>query len=381
MPGKLNVYNLGDLGVDLVSSPLHSPDGTFVQAQNVLVDPNQAEHGLSKRPGMTKLTSAGAAAGALLAIAPIPFFDPSSPGLIGTVLVRRVNTTDAEYTTDGVTWIASAGLFQASPSNYPSTLQNRTVPRLYYVTTGGLICYLSGNPPANTQVDTTPALTNGHICAVDTDELYFVSQNLIYLSDGATNTLICENPWDGAGVPGKLIKFDGNLYCGSSTSGASGKIYRYDGGTTWTEEAAFTDVNTVSKFAVFHGRLYACLKVTGSPDGAIDKIVVREGGAWRAVHNATGDFHGLCAFNEQLFVVRDTGAATEVWFSTDGETFILDEDLNASFTVGAREADLVAWNGNLYCLPATKPVYKRTTAGVWSESDPTAPLGIVMGAY
>jgi len=381
MPGKIDAYNLGDLGVDLVSSPLHSADGTMLLAQNVIVEPKGGQHAIAKRPGHTKLNT-DAAAGALLAICPIPFADPSSTWIEGTVLVRRVNTTDAEYTTDGVTWNAAAGLFSASPANYPSTLQNRTVPRLYYVTTGGFLCFISGNPPANTQVDNLPSISgNGNVCAVDTDEIYFVSQQLIYQSDGATNTLLCANPWDGSGVPGMLFKYAGELYCASTTSGVSGKIYRYAGGTTWTEEAAFTDVNSVSKFCVFHGRLYACLEVTGSPDGGIDKIVVRVNGTWQSVHDATGDFYGICAFNEQLFVARKTATATEIWVSSDGETWTLDEDLNASFTVGARETDLVAWNGNLYALPTTKSVYKRTPAGAWSESDATPPLGIVMGAY
>jgi len=57
MPAKINLYNLGVIGVDLVSSPLHSADGSFVSAQNAGSSPEDTEESLRKRPGMTQLTS------------------------------------------------------------------------------------------------------------------------------------------------------------------------------------------------------------------------------------------------------------------------------------------------------------------------------------
>lgn len=56
MPGKLNLYNLGDLGVDLSDSPVHALDGSYTSAQNASVGLNQGQHALRKRPGLTRFT-------------------------------------------------------------------------------------------------------------------------------------------------------------------------------------------------------------------------------------------------------------------------------------------------------------------------------------
>ncbi len=69
--GKLAVYNLGQLGVDLVNGPIHQPDGALNLAQNALMEPIDAELTLKKRGGMTKLNST-TASGSIIAIVNIP---------------------------------------------------------------------------------------------------------------------------------------------------------------------------------------------------------------------------------------------------------------------------------------------------------------------
>lgn len=71
MPGKINVYNLGVHGVDIVSSPLHSQDGSFTSAQNAASSPEDTEESLRKRPGMTQF-STGAIGSGIVAIHNIP---------------------------------------------------------------------------------------------------------------------------------------------------------------------------------------------------------------------------------------------------------------------------------------------------------------------
>lgn len=81
MPGKLNIYNLGDLGIDLVGSPVHIADGALVQAQNAAVSQNQGEHGLKKRFGMAKLNATALNSGAaILSVGGVPFAAPSGGG-------------------------------------------------------------------------------------------------------------------------------------------------------------------------------------------------------------------------------------------------------------------------------------------------------------
>ena len=67
MPLKLNVYNLGSLGIDLVNSPLHIADGSLLDCQNAQMSPNDAELALKKRDGMVKINSV-AANGSIIAI-------------------------------------------------------------------------------------------------------------------------------------------------------------------------------------------------------------------------------------------------------------------------------------------------------------------------
>jgi len=69
MPTLL-VYNLGELGVDIVNSPLHTVDGSFEQTQNAQLSTNDAEIALKKRDGMSKINSS-VAAGSIIAIANI----------------------------------------------------------------------------------------------------------------------------------------------------------------------------------------------------------------------------------------------------------------------------------------------------------------------
>ena len=68
---KLNVYNLGSLGIDIVNSPLHVADGSLITCQNAQVSPDNADLSLKKRDGMSKINST-AAAGSLLAILNVP---------------------------------------------------------------------------------------------------------------------------------------------------------------------------------------------------------------------------------------------------------------------------------------------------------------------
>lgn len=63
----LKVYNIGSLGVDLVNSPIHVKDTALVSCQNAQVSPDDAELGIKKRDGMSKINSI-AAAGTLLAV-------------------------------------------------------------------------------------------------------------------------------------------------------------------------------------------------------------------------------------------------------------------------------------------------------------------------
>lgn len=76
MPGKQNVYNLGEQGIDVVESPVHVGEGVVLNAQNAQLAPVELEGALRKRDGMAKFNSV-AAAGAFLSGFNVSLTDPA----------------------------------------------------------------------------------------------------------------------------------------------------------------------------------------------------------------------------------------------------------------------------------------------------------------
>ena len=68
---QLKVYNIGDLGIDIVNSPIHVEDTHLLNGQNVQTSPDDREGALKKRDGMVAINSVPAN-GTLLAIFNIP---------------------------------------------------------------------------------------------------------------------------------------------------------------------------------------------------------------------------------------------------------------------------------------------------------------------
>lgn len=78
----------------------------------------------------------------------------------------------------------------------------------------------------------------------------------------------CGRPGNAVLVFG-LCVFDGQLYAATCESGAdeAGHVYRYDGEQRWTDCGRLDGANAVSTLAVFNGRLYAgtaCYRLRGS---------------------------------------------------------------------------------------------------------------------
>ncbi len=72
---KVDVYTLGQFGVNRVKSPVHVRDGELLSAQNASIRLIQGQLAVTKRDGMAKINSV-AAAGTLLSIGNIPLADP-----------------------------------------------------------------------------------------------------------------------------------------------------------------------------------------------------------------------------------------------------------------------------------------------------------------
>jgi hypothetical protein len=75
MPGKHNVYNLGEAGIDIVESPVHVADGVVLTAQNAQLAPVDLEGAIRKRDGMAKF-NALVAAGQIVSGFNVSLLDP-----------------------------------------------------------------------------------------------------------------------------------------------------------------------------------------------------------------------------------------------------------------------------------------------------------------
>lgn len=98
----------------------------------------------------------------------------------------------------------------------------------------------------------------------------------VYRYAGGTRWVDCGSP-DKANAMTGMAVFDGKLYAGSelySGGGSSlplspneqhgGRVYRYEGGTRWTDVGKIADVRSVSGLASFQGKLYAGTGTTGA---------------------------------------------------------------------------------------------------------------------
>jgi len=187
-----------------------------------------------------------------------------------------------------------------------------------------------GRPGTNQQVKSLVVHDGGLFAAV-----WEPAENVsghVYRYAGGTRWVDCGSP-DLANAITGLAVFDGKLYAGSerySGGGSSlplspnendgGRVFRYEGGTRWTDCGKVADVRGISGLAVYKGKLYAG---TGTSGGWREKPRTRgmyryDGdGKWtscgcpglRVVH--------LCVHNGDLFGLSyDDGG----FFRYDGGT-------------------------------------------------------------
>lgn len=319
--GKLNIYNLGDVGVRLNDSPIHVPDGSLTEAQNTQISQQSGEHAIRKRPGLTKLTDT-AAAGRILAMANLPFADPleDAYGGLGSTMEYGIDSVSgtSRRSSDGTTWayassIAAADLPQ--PAANGRTHQGGYIYGgvLYYPHTDGSLRQYDG---VHSGVHSTPPSTLGGL-----------PYSAIHSIVGSGSTLYAL-----VAYTSDSIRFKYAVYSCTLTGG------------TWTQQAeSFDTQNTVASG-------------------------VRE----------AQNVDGLTYWNSKLWViVHGTDAARPITDDnivvlsiTPGDTsWATDRTVTTSFGI----LGTILGGGNVlwiaYSLSSGSPsnkLDKRTTGGVWS---------------
>lgn len=159
-------YRLGEKGVNLVASPLHTPEGGLLSAQNVEFIRDQGIGGIGSRGGLAPLNTT-ALAGAVMAVANIPLALPT----VGIMLLAcdTGETETFKSTPDGTVWtdiLAATMVRIASIAKFPDTITPVEItPGQRIVTLGGKVYYpdndyiitdvvspFSGNTPARLNV-------------------------------------------------------------------------------------------------------------------------------------------------------------------------------------------------------------------------------------
>lgn len=208
MPGKLDCYNLGSMGVNVDKNPLELEDGELSKSQNGIHDPMGSMGGLRSRPGLTKLNSV-AAAGAINGAIGVPLIvgtagndggvTPSpvvSPTTRKFFMGRRASSTVGGWNTSTDTF--ATAVTTGGPDGYDANATPRVPDNLW---TG---CVESGD----TTVHKYRAYSSGRPSCMYKNRMFYAgndytfqgstaltaSQPTIRMFDGTTDYLICRIP-------------------------------------------------------------------------------------------------------------------------------------------------------------------------------------------
>lgn len=381
MASKLNIYDVGGGGVNLVKNPLQLADNELTKGQNVEFIPDAGTGGqgaLTKRGGLAALNSA-ALAGSVL-------------GLVGLNLETTYTRTlyaargseDANaflISTNGTTWTdSSSPIDPATFDKYTDANTQRDARR--HTAYKNFIIYPSDeytqdtdNPPIALW-DSTNALEIGEITigpsataltpAFAITDL-ITANGIIYFAvhdpggsapdlAGRVMSLDLQTgvieqiaaPFgsgtgeETGGYPSALAFYQNQLFVGlngSTTTNGIGKIVRcfptLD--TTWTDDV--TNLNShISSLCVFAGDLYAGVQSSVSDGATISKRTASTG-AWTTVATSSGGAAGnghyasLTLYDDAIYCVEYWSGGTDIVHilrSTDGSSWATDRDVDAN---------------------------------------------------
>lgn len=369
MPGKINVYNLGAKGVNVVKSPIHLDDGELIQAQNLQIDQVASLGGIRRRDGITALNSSALAGAARGIIAP-PLPDRSLLTRHYYTPVDQLGGVTANrwfHSTDRTTWTAiSTGPAQPQQiSDYASgyalyagfdTKLCSIADKMYYVGAeaglptihvwDGTTDYLLTKIPRNPRDSTDPTAiihlipySSRYLLCTTHDSNSGTGRGRVFLVDitnGQSTQLGHETDLNG-GFPSAIVVAFGKIWIGTwNLSGGSASTVRWlrPGDTTWTTDKTFSTARGyVHSLAVFKGLLYAGLGADVGTNGEIEQRSAA--GTWSQVdvtaNTGAGNFFGtltVSADGGTLYAHRNNiGGATPIMSirkSTDGASWSQD---------------------------------------------------------
>lgn len=371
MSAKLNIYNLGSLGVNVDSSPIHTQDGELSTAQNAIKDPLGSAGGIRKRPGLTKINASAAGSGTSVLGGtnfPQPFTVTNTfyAGIQATTPGGGTPATKWRTSTNGTTWANATTPTRAQTWDTTTGrgtgnqfIDNKGIitfrNKMYYagddysVSAGdrptihvfdGELDTIAGYAPKNIATGGSSQPTISILAMAPYDK-----NNLLVTTDGGDNTsgdkrgsAFVFNPTTGsftqvgptaaatssefnAGLPWCTIAYLNRIWVGTERFGSgSGQVFfiRPNNDTVWTADATPGANYNIHSFAVYNGELYVGTRTLLGGSGKIFKRSTT--GVYSTsldLLNSSGGFTlttGLTVFGSNLYAIvynDDSGVATQ----------------------------------------------------------------------
>lgn len=365
MPAKINLYNLGSMGVDLTRSPLHKADGALVAAQNAVPDVRGEAGGLTKRDGLVAVNSTSAGGSLLGAVNAQVGSGTFGAGLSGNrVFYSSAGLSVWRYSDDY--WDTSAGVANAGEALDTGDFAGITGTGHagpFAVVYNNQVYFADGQGVRGTDqpnitifdgaVDKVfVTVPNNPDAAVVTQAVssMVVNEGTIYLTTWDVGTATANlkgsvyslNPITGVltklgatfpttYLPWKLCWHGGRLWCGtfSEDVDAAGRVYWIRPGidTAWTLDHTTTaGQGQITTLCEYRGELFA-----GTTGNATVAALVKKRttlGVWSTSATgpevATGSYyHSMAVYLDKLYVVfeRNGGAANETIDVFDGTSW------------------------------------------------------------
>ena len=339
MPGKVDLFNIGSVGIDLTKSKIHADDGSLRSAQNAVPDTRGEYGGLAKRDGLVAINSSTAGGSILGALhVPLPAITTR------TVWLGQQGATDSlgwAYSTDAFATAASTVTGNGPPGE----------PRA------------KGEDPSRT---TSPEIW-GRAACIYNNKIYFARSRL--LGSGGPPTIWV---WDGS-VEREVCRLPNNA---GSASTMEPKVildmvvegdYIYL--STWhsgqTPGPAADLLGDVFRFHI--------------PTGALEQLGARFPAGFLPVT--------LCFHANRLWAGTWSDSITasgRVYFIRPG----IDTDWTLDHTTTASQGEVISlatYKGLLYAATQGRSlaglVKVRSQAGVWTTSDTGSAATALNGYY
>lgn len=361
MANELPDYLIGDKGVQLTATPLHTTDGGLLVAENVEFNREGGIGGIASRRSLTKL-NATTLGGAIKHLANLPFPYPSVKILMvalndGETNKAWASSTDGATFTDIATSVlnraVSVGKFTANvssalhPGNYYMPQRSASYKRRLYFASDDYVVWYSGivstpTRPVVEQYDGTEGLelfrlTNNPTATAGSFPYWIIG---LWVFNG----LIWLCTFDPGGVApdhkGRVLTFDPQ----QGTIALVGN--RFGNGT------GENDQGMPYALASFEGRMFVgTMGISGNPEGAVYSILAGVENEWtldRQLAVDDGYVMDLLPYRGSLYmaVSADASGTARVDVRTAGSWAI---SFTAPATNVAYCGGLVEFDGNLYC--------------------------------